>query len=122
MHQRFANLGGYGNDVDLFVLKILSVEFYIATTTQDAVFFVGSFYDFLEIVVGYDGELVYMFLSCTLPSERQTKSPANGLFDERMSISSTQGNDGVEVANIPALAQHIDMHYNLYRVVQRFDG
>ena len=67
-------------------------------------------------------QLVNVFHSCTLPPERQTKSPADGLFDECMSISSTQGNDGVEIANIPTFSQHIDMHYDLYRVAQLFYG
>ena len=39
-----------------------------------------------------------------------------------MRISRTERNDGVKIANIPALAKHVDMNDNLDRIALLLDG
>ena len=89
---------------------------------QDAVLFVGCIYNPLEVVVGNDREFVDMLHARSLALERQTQASADSLLDECMCISRTERNDGVKIANIPALAKHVDMNDNLDRIALLLDG
>ena len=122
LSHRLAHFGFEGDDMHWIRVQIFGIQLDITTAMQDAVLFVGCIYNPLEVVVGNDREFVDMLDARSLALERQTQASADGLLDECMRISRTERNDGVKIANIPALAKHVDMNDNLDRIALLLDG
>ena len=122
VRQRFIRFGFEGDDLHWIRVQILGTQLDILTAMQDAVLFVGCIYNPLEVVVGNDREFVDMLHARSLALERQTQASADSLLDEGMRISRTERNDGVKIANIPALTKHVDMYDNLDGIALLLDG
>ena len=77
---------------------------------------VGVVDDLLEPVVGDDGQPVHVGDARAL-AVGQAQAAANGLLDQGLRVRRPQRNDGVEVGDVPALLEHVDVDDDLGRVV-----
>ena len=62
--------------------------------------------------MGDDGQLIYLVMSGTL-AVGQPQPSAHGLLGQGLRRRCPQRNNGVEVGNVPAFLQHVDMNHNL---------
>ena len=83
------------------------------------IWLVGLLQYLLELVVGYDGQLVH-FVVTGAPAVRKTQTPADGLFRQGLRGRSSERDYGVKVCNVPSLFEHIHMDYDLHPVVRVF--
>ena len=76
--------------------------------------------DFLEAVMGDDAEAIDLRHTGAL-AVWQTKATADGLLDQDLRVGGAEGDDGVEVRDVPALLQHVDVDDDLGRLVGVLD-
>lgn len=81
----------------------------------------GIVNDFLETIVGNDIQAIHGIAACAL-AIGQAQPPADGLLHKRTGVGCTQGDDGIEVGNVPAFFQHIDVDDNFHGIFRVFHG
>ena len=70
-----------------------------------------------KLVVGGQHDRVYIPVAGARPIG-QTKTPAHHLFPQDFGRRGTQRHNGVEVVDVPALFQHIDMDDDFHRIIR----
>ena len=76
--------------------------------------------DLLKSVVRHDGQAIHCRDSHPL-AVGQAQPPADGLFHQGPGVRGPQGDDGIEIRNVPSLFEHIDVDDDLDRVVPVFN-
>ena len=84
-------------------------------------------HDFLKTIMGHDVQAIDRCDTGPL-AVRQTQTATNALFNQSTRIGRSQWHDRVEVGDVPAFLQHVDVDDNFDRIVglfyseQLFDG
>lgn len=82
---------------------------------------VGLVNDLLKTVVGDDVQAINSDDASAF-AVWQTQASSDALLDQRARIGGTQWNDGIEVGDVPAFLEHVDVNDNLNGIVVVLDG
>ena len=97
------------------------VQLDAADLAQRRVGLVGVVHDLLEAIVRDDVQAVHG-LDAGAPAVGQAQAAADRLLHQRAGVGSAQRHDGVEVGDVPALFQHVDVDDDLGRLADLLDG
>ena len=108
LHTGFMLIGAGGIEEDLFQL-------------QDGIAPVGLVNNFLKAVMRDDTQQIHRFHAATF-AIRQAQAAPDGLLYQGAGIGGAQWHDGVEVGDVPAFFEHIDVNDDFRRFIHAFHG